>query len=146
MGAIGQCCCAPAGGTTCSVCGCSSFPVLYSISMSGVTNLSCTNCSGAINGGHTLAQVVGTCEWKVPSNPGACGGFDTEFYIQCSTPVGTTAIMLLNVIDHNFGATIIAQYTASLTTWSCLGTNVMAFNTANNFCTSWPTAITVIPV
>lgn len=135
--AIGTCC---VGACQSTCCGCLSTPAAYAVSVSGVANSQCTNCT-IYNTSHTIHTVVGFCEWRLFGLGFLCDGDINQAEVGMVCQAGT---MLLEFLCNSDPPA--AQYAKPLSSWTCLGSNVMTLASNRPFCTSWPASVTVIPV
>ncbi len=113
-------------------CGCSEMPNKWSVSVAGVTTLSCFSgdCSW-FNGTHILTH-ISSGVWSEPAA------------VSCDS-IGIVAVTLTcgDPYTLNFGDAI---YQLAQASWACMGSNVMNKVGLSSACSNWPATVTVVPV
>ena len=123
-------------------CGsCGTMPRRWALSVSGVANGTCTDCSG-LNGNWTLTYTSG-CTWKSQDTPCQCG--TGAAYIWELDYLPGTQVWQLAVTNVTFGGAFV-DYTLADSSFHCNGANTLPRTIADNPCTGWPANLTITPL
>ena len=138
-----NCNCCPE--VSCSVCG-GSAPAQYALSVSGITNGACTNCT-AWNGDWILTndslvfESGNPCKWSTPVELGTgpcepgCGDCSRWTLVLTST---TAALMA----DENQ----MAAYRLDIEDFDCMAGGTFPRLTGSLHCNNWPASLTLTPL
>ena len=135
------CCGCGTGSGDCDACSCSSYPLQYTLVLSGITDNTCTEpheCA-ELNSTWTLTKVSGFCHWGVTTGLRLCGYEPTSIELRCNSVSGYWELDIQSNGSY-------AQWRLIIASWSCLGSNTLSLFTSNNSCNNWPSSVTLNPV
>lgn len=136
------CCCG------CIPCGCSSYPLAYTLTMSGWTDDTCSDCE-VLNDTLTLDHEEAFCQWTKFIGPPSCGSSTEPYSITliCDSGVSTWVLSIRRFDGTCSGGRVVGRYTLAAASWSCLGSNTLSIDSSLLCaCLGQPATVTVVPV
>lgn len=125
-------------------CGlCSSTPVRWKVTVAGITNGTCSQCSG-YNGTFTLHHVGGSaCQWKSTETV-LCPSSGTSAVERFA--LSYSAILVSWVVVIQGAGVSLAEYRLASASFNCMGSNTLTrVGATSGNCATYPTTVLVQP-
>jgi hypothetical protein len=129
--------------TLCSQCP-NGMAKIWTFTMSGVTNGTCTNCNGYNGDVSLIHDGMPGCNWNdnvlTPCNiSNQALRYGMRWF-----PLGTVWELIAHRSD-GIPAPIIATWTLPIGSWNCNGPNTLTLMSSDGTCATWPATVTVTP-